>query len=180
MILALECCDMKYSRREIAGVILWWAEGTKARKDRRWKNTWTYHVDFTNTDAKMIKIFLDFLRFDIGVQEERLKLQLQIHDGDNQETLEKFWSELTEIPRNRFTKTIVRNKGRKIGKNRGTCKIRYCDKLTYLKLSQMLNDVLSLIAEHGNMTYTLDRVVQAKNASGAWPNGKALGLGPRD
>lgn len=136
---------MKYSTRQIVGIVLWWAEGTKSRQDMRWKNSWTYHVDVTNTDQKIIKIFLDFLRKDIGIDENRLKLQLHIHEGDNQEELETYWSKATKIPKSRFTKTIIRPKGNKVGKSKGTCKIRYCDKATYLKLSQLLSDVISSI-----------------------------------
>ena len=131
--------------RETIGSVLWWAEGTKARRDKRWKNTWMYHVDFTNTDAQMIKLFLEFLREDLGIDESRLKLQLQIHEGDNQETFEQYWSEITEITKDRFYKTIIRPKGNKVGKNRGTCKIRYCDKKTYQKLCLVLNNKLETI-----------------------------------
>ena len=72
----------------------------------------------------------------------RLKLQLQIHDGDNQEEIEDYWSKATKIPRERFTKTIIRPTGHKIGKSMGTCKIRYSDKLTHLKLQSLLESVL--------------------------------------
>lgn len=136
---------MKFTIRQIIGIILWWAEGTKSRKDKRWQNALMYHVDFTNTDPEMIKIFLKFLRYDIGIDEKRLKIQLQIHEGDDQKMLEKFWSEITEVPHDRFTKTIVRPIGNKIGKTRGTCKIRYCDKKTYLRLCEFLQHALALI-----------------------------------
>lgn len=139
---------MQYTLRQIAGVLLWWAEGTKARKDKRWKNTWMYHVDFTNTNQEMVQLFLDFLRKDIGVDEKRLKLQLQIHEGDDQKLLEKHWSVLTKIPFNRFYKTIIRPKGLKVGKTNGTCKIRYCDKATYLRLNELLQDTLKLVAKN--------------------------------
>ncbi|MEY4722520.1 MAG: hypothetical protein RLZZ324_33 [Candidatus Parcubacteria bacterium] len=131
--------------------MLWWAEGTKARRDLRWKNTWMYHVDFTNTDPEMVRLFVEFLRKDIGIDERRLKLQLQIHLGDVQEELELFWSNITDIPRERFYKTIVRARGNKVGKTKGTCKVRYCDKKTYIKLRAKLSEVL------GPLGYTADR-----------------------
>ena len=107
---------MRYTRRQIIGIVLWWAEGTKARRDKRWENTWMYHVDFTNTDSQMIKLFLEFLREDIIIEESRLKLQLQIHEGDDKEELEQYWSLATKIPKDRFYKTIVRPKGNKVDK----------------------------------------------------------------
>jgi hypothetical protein len=127
------------------GSVLWWAEGTKARRDKRYANTWMYHVDFTNTDPEMINLFLEYLRDIVGIDEGRLKLQLQIHTDDNLEELERFWSRRTRIPRTRFYRTIVRPAGNKAGKTRGTCKIRYCDKKTYLRMVAQLNDVVARV-----------------------------------
>jgi hypothetical protein len=132
---------MLYSTRQIIGAILWWAEGTKAYKDKRTKNSWVYAVDVTNTNPHIIQLFLEFLREDIKIDEVRLKLQLQIHQGDNQDEIEAYWSEITKIPKSRFNKTIVRPQGNKIGKSKGTCKIRYCDKETYLKLDTLLQNI---------------------------------------
>lgn len=133
---------MNFSLRQIMGLTIWWTEGTKAYKDKRWKNVWVSNVDVTNTNPEIIKIFLEFLRKDVKITEERLKLQLQVHDGDNTEELEKFWATLTKIPKSRFNKTIIRPKGNKIGKSQGTCKIRYSDKPTYERLIKMLNQLL--------------------------------------
>lgn len=138
---------MSYSLRKTAGLILWWAEGTKAYKDKRWKNSWVYSVDFTNTNPLMIKIFLHFLRKDIKINEQRLKAQLQIHEGDDQKYLENYWSWVTKIPTSRFTKTIIRPTGNKIGKTKGTCKIRYSDKKIYNKIDTALSNLLKKI--HG-------------------------------
>jgi len=135
---------MKYTLRQIIGIILWWTEGTRAYRDKRRKNGLIYPVDVTNTNPEIIKNFLDFLRKDIGIDESRLKLQLQIHKGDDQKSLESYWSKITNIPITRFTKTIIRPKGKKIGKTKGTCKVRYSDKNIYLKLNNLLKDILNL------------------------------------
>ena len=109
-----------------------------------------YHVDFTNTDSQMIKLFLEFLRKDVVIEEPRLKLQLQIHEGDDKERLEQYWSLATKIPKDRFYKTIVRPKGNKVDKNNGTCKIRYCDKQTYKKMSSLLNNIITTVGYHAD------------------------------
>lgn len=143
---------MDFTLRQVIGVILWWTEGTKSYKDKRWENTWSYTVDLTNTNVDIIKLFLEFLRKDIGVDEQRLKLQLQIHEGDNQAKLETYWSRVTQIPLQRFTKTTIRPKGKKVGKSMGTCKVRYSDKPTYMKIHFLLHKILeshSAIAENG-------------------------------
>jgi hypothetical protein len=127
---------------EVVGLILWWAEGSKSRKDKRWKNAWTYPIEITNTDPKVISIFLDFLTTNLVVDITRLKLQLQIHAGDDQENLEEYWSSVTGIPRERFHLTIVRPVGNKQGKTRGTCKVRCSDKEIYGKLQGRLQEIL--------------------------------------
>ncbi|MEX0594724.1 MAG: hypothetical protein WD157_01325, partial [Patescibacteria group bacterium] len=113
--------------------------------DYRWKNAMLYTVEFTNTNSEMVKIFLEFLRKDIGVVESRLRAQIQIHEGDDQEKLERFWSKATRISLSNFNKTIVRPTGHKVGKSSGTCKIRYSDKPTHLKIQSILDQALSEI-----------------------------------
>ncbi|MGB3922199.1 MAG: hypothetical protein WBL19_02920 [Minisyncoccia bacterium] len=139
----------RLSLRQIVGITIWWTEGTKAYKDNRWE-TLVCPVDVTNTDPRVIKSFLEFLRKDIGINESRLKLQLQIHHGDNQEQIEKYWSAVTKIPLERFTKTIIRPAGNKIGKNKGTCKVRYSDKPTYLRLEKLWQGVQTILEKQGS------------------------------
>jgi hypothetical protein len=141
---------MKLTTREIVGIILWWAEGTKSRRDKRWQNARNYPVEVTNTNPAIIQIILNFLREDIGIDENRMHMQLQIHEGDDQEDLEQYWSNITGIPSNRFNKTIVRPAGNKIGKSKGTCKIRFVDKETYLKMEILLQKVLRDLYDNPN------------------------------
>lgn len=133
---------MEYSKRQLVGLTIWWTEGSKAYRDKRGRNTWIRNIDVTNTNPQIIKRFLDFLRKDITVDESRLKAQIQIHEGDDKETFEEFWSQNINIPRSRFTKTIIRPAGNKFGKNMGTCKVRYTDKKLYLKLESLLAAML--------------------------------------
>lgn len=134
---------MNNEARKIIGAAIWWTEGTKAYKDKRWENVWIKNVDVTNTNPKIISAFLTFLREDVGIDEKRLRVQLQIHDGDDQNYLESFWADITNIPKSQFTKTIVRPVGNKVGKSKGTCKVRYSDKLTYDKIDKILKEVLN-------------------------------------
>ncbi|MBI4036903.1 hypothetical protein HY385_00570 [Candidatus Daviesbacteria bacterium] len=124
---------------------IWWTEGTKVRIDKRWKNTFNYSVEVTNTDHVIIKMFLKYLRERLDVRNGKIKLQLQIHEGDNQENLEKFWETETGIPRSQFNKTIVRPIGNKIGKSKGTCKARVYDKKLYLKMADLLENLRGVV-----------------------------------
>lgn len=130
---------------EAVGLALWLAEGSKSRRDKRWKNAVSYPIEITNTDHRIIKIFIKFMAEEVGVCHERFKLQLQIHEGDNKSGLENYWAKATGIPRERFNKTIVRPKGNKTGKSKGTCKVRFSDKMVYNLLQQRLNLLLENI-----------------------------------
>lgn len=134
---------MTLSKRELIGITLWWAEGTKSRRDKRWKSAVSYPIEITNTNPAIIKIFLDFLRYDIRVSEQRIRLQLQIHEGDDQSRLEEYWSKITDIDVSNFNKTIVRPAGNKRGKSIGTCKVRFSDKTIYQLLYEMLHVALN-------------------------------------
>lgn len=124
--------------RKVKALIIWWCEGTKARRDYRWKNAYLYPIEVINTNPKIIKIFLDFLREDMKVAPEKIKGQLQIHEGDHKSNIEKYWSELLNLPLNQFNKTIIRKKGNKVGKNKGTFKLRVYNKKLFEKLQNML------------------------------------------
>lgn len=123
---------------------LWWTEGSKVRRNKRW-GSFIYSGEITNTDPEIIVCFLEYLRDRLGVQNDRIKLQLQIHEGDNQEGLEGYWERITAIPRYQFNKTIIRPTGNKIGKSKGTCKIRIHNKELFLKLAAQLEIVRGLV-----------------------------------
>jgi len=106
---------------KIAGVMLYWAEGTLKG------NT----VDFTNSNPQMTKVFLRFLREICGAKEERLRVYLYAYSYHNLKRLKAYWREVTQIPLPQFTKPYIR-KGNPNLSNRklpyGLVHIRYNDK----------------------------------------------------
>lgn len=80
----------------LTGVALYWAEGFK--KDSR--------LGFANSDPNMVKFFLKWLVKNCGVPEKdiRLRVGLNISHKNRTKEVEKYWSELTEIPLNQFQK----------------------------------------------------------------------------
>lgn len=78
---------------------------------------------------------------------DKLRGQLQIHEGDKQEELEKYWETHTGIPISQYNRTIIRLKGNKVGKSRGTFKVRVYNKELFLKLSNLLEEVLPKIKD---------------------------------
>ena len=125
-------------RLKIAGVMLYWAEGSKASLKAS-------TVDFANSDPEMIKLFLTFLRKLCGVHEGRLRIFLYTYRrGQNIEKLKAFWSSVTRIPETQFTKPYLRqgnlNKsGRKM--LYGLVHIRYADKRLLLLLLKWIKEI---------------------------------------
>ena len=118
---------------KIAGVMLYWAEGTLKG------NT----VDFANSDPQMIRVFLRFLREICGVNEERLRVYLYGYSQHNIKELKKYWHTLTKIPLSRFTQPYIRRGGSNLGNRKllyGLVHIRYNDKRLLRLIERWINE----------------------------------------
>lgn len=88
----------------LLGVALYWAEGHKRTIVKDGKER-TYHpVSLSNSDPKLIKLFLKFLREICDVKEEQIYAELRIYQHHNAGSLLKFWSQQTNIDTSRFAK----------------------------------------------------------------------------
>ena len=109
---------------QLIGSALYWAEGSKGVD--------TSVVEFVNTDPSMIALIMRWFRLCCHVPEPKFRARVQFHDAARQETVEAFWSEITEIPRGQFTRPFLKlspSSQRKLG-NRlpyGTIHIRIAD-----------------------------------------------------
>lgn len=69
----------------IAGCMLYWGEGSKAVNE----------VSFTNTDRDMVELFARFLREELMVTNEKIKVAVVVHDGygnKNKEECAAHWA----------------------------------------------------------------------------------------
>jgi len=73
------------------GCILYWAEGTKCRNACR----------FSNGDADMMRLFVSFLRDELGVRRNEIKLRLNFYDSNGLAVaeIENYWLDLLDLPR---------------------------------------------------------------------------------
>ena len=84
----------------IAGVALYFAEGTKGDKN----------VSFSNSDPLAIKFMVEWLRCFCAVPENKFRVSLYLHDNLDEKKAKQFWSDLTKIPFAQFGKSyIVKN-----------------------------------------------------------------------
>ncbi|MFD8261030.1 hypothetical protein ACFV19_19335 [Streptomyces griseoluteus] len=92
------------SERELflVGVGLYWAEGAKDKPYDRREN-----VAFVNSDPGMITTFLAWLDL-LGVERERLRFTVMIHETADVPGAERFWAEVVDADRAAFNKTSLK------------------------------------------------------------------------
>lgn len=85
----------------IAGAVLYWAEGAK-----------TSGLSITNSDPRVILFMIRWFENIFGINiKERARLHLHIHQGNDEEKIKKYWSQLTGIPLTSFCKSFIKPKG---------------------------------------------------------------------
>lgn len=98
----------------LAGVALYWAEGSKdkpyARRER---------VAFVNSDPSMIQVYLAWLRL-LDVDRQRLRFAVMIHEDADVAAAEKYWADVTGADASAFYKTCLkRHNPKTVRKNTG-------------------------------------------------------------
>ncbi|MFD9460425.1 hypothetical protein [Streptomyces sp. NPDC060027] len=86
----------------VAGVALYWAEGTKDKTyDRRETAT------FVNSDPGVIQVYLAWLAL-LGIESERLKYRVMIHVTADVEAAQRYWADLVGVDASTFQKTTIK------------------------------------------------------------------------
>lgn len=148
----LECVlqDMKkeigtLSERDvfIAGLFLYWGEGTK---------TQPYRVEITNTDPNMLDFFLKWLK-DQKVDRSRVKVKLHLYSDMDQRKEERYWRKRLNLPKRQFQKTQVKKSGSKSGAYKGlfkhgTCSLILDDRDVSERMQMGLQALREIYTEH--------------------------------
>ncbi|MBA3605493.1 MAG: hypothetical protein M3487_03725 [Actinomycetota bacterium] len=126
------------SEREflVLGLALYAGEGGKTEGD----------VRFANSDPRMILTFLTWLRHFFEIDESRLRMRLYLHSDLDVDAAVRFWSELTAIPPNQFTKPYRAVADETIRRNRhvnGCPGVSYGCTLTHRRVMGMVAALLS-------------------------------------
>lgn len=80
----------------VAGVIAYWAEGTKNKPWRRGER-----VTFSNSDPGLILLFLRWLDL-LGIAGDAVSYRVQIHDSADVRAAVRYWGQITGVPPDRF------------------------------------------------------------------------------
>ncbi|WP_432121528.1 hypothetical protein [Streptomyces sp. S1] len=96
----------------IAGVTLYWAEGTKDKTYRRREV-----LQFINSDPNVITLYLRWLDL-LGVTSDRLRFRVSIHESADVAEAERFWAELAGVDASTFQRaTLKRHNPKTVRKN---------------------------------------------------------------
>ena len=126
----------KEEKLKVAGIMLYWGEGTKQGNS----------VVFSNSNSDMVVLFLKFLREICGVSEERVRALLHFYEDQDEMKLKKYWSEKMKVPISQFSKSFLhKNKNGSYNEKSvyGTISLRYSDK----ELLKIINNWIKEYAE---------------------------------
>ena len=96
----------------VAGVVAYWAEGTKSKP-------WNPHrrVTFTNSDPDLIRLFLRWLAL-IGVNPSECSFRVAIHVNSDVEAATSFWADVTGVDVSAFGRpTLKRHNPKTVRRN---------------------------------------------------------------
>jgi len=119
----LESLSSEQEKLKLIGIVLYLCEGYKAEKSSG--------IDLANCDPEIIVVFVKFLRTICRVDEKRLRVLLYCYSNQNPKKLIQYWSRLTKISKNQFSKPYVRTDFQIAKSSKmpyGLVHIRYSDK----------------------------------------------------
>lgn len=115
---SVDNCVLLQNDLKIVCALLYWCEGGKTEKSQ---------LTFVNSDPELIRYFISTFREAFNVEEGKFRILLHVHKYHNMEKQIEFWSKITGIPKNQFTKPFCKtNTGKRIKKDyQGCVSIRY-------------------------------------------------------
>ncbi|MEV5317205.1 hypothetical protein AB0K92_05925 [Streptomyces sp. NPDC052687] len=111
---AAEIGDLSDRDLFIAGVALYWSEGSKDKPHARRER-----IVFVNSDPNMIRLFMAWLDL-LGVDRERIAYRLMIHESADVEAAERYWADVVRVEHGTFGRTTLkRHNPKTVRKNTG-------------------------------------------------------------
>ena len=101
---------------ELAGIFLYWGEGTKLLKGP---------IIISNTDPQVIKFSLIWMVYGLGIPKEKLKVTLHLYNDMDIKKEMEYWSKQLRLPLSQFAKPYIKKSTRlnidHKGYGHGTC-----------------------------------------------------------
>ncbi|MFB7497859.1 hypothetical protein ACFC09_24795 [Streptomyces sp. NPDC056161] len=94
--------DLSDREMFLAGVVLYWAEGAKDKTYNRRER-----LQFINSDPNVIRLYLRWLEV-LGVERERLRFRVSIHESADVIDAEEFWAGLVGVAPSAFQRATLK------------------------------------------------------------------------
>lgn len=110
----------------VAGLMLYWGEGDKMHRG---------HLRITNTDPKMITIFVLFLERIMKIQTNKIRVELLLYPDLSDSDCRTFWMQATNLPAENFMKSqyiVGRHPTKRL--SHGICIIHVCSIYQKMKI----------------------------------------------
>jgi hypothetical protein len=115
----------------LAGVALYWAEGSKAKPWRR-----KARVIFINSDVTVLTVYLAWLQR-IGVGEDRLRFGLSIHESADVAAHEQWWQQQLALRPERFERPTLKRHNPKPSRHNRTETYHGCLRVTVTRSTDL-------------------------------------------
>lgn len=127
----------------LLGAALYWGEGYKNPSGA----ASSHYLSLCNSDPKMIKIFMRFLRETLKIPEDKLRPRIQIHPNISTKTAINYWTNIVNLPKEKFciTYQISRASQGKRPKRSlpyGTFEIRVNSKQRFFEIMGLLDGIV--------------------------------------
>ncbi|HEY7324083.1 MAG TPA: hypothetical protein VH520_04585 [Streptosporangiaceae bacterium] len=119
----------------IVGAIAYWCEGTKNKPYRR-----DNRVIFVNSDPKLILFFLHFLSV-VGIERERIRCQVAIHESADVAGAQRFWQQLTGLPGEQFRRPVLKQHNPKTTRKNTGDSYHGCIAITVGKATELYRQI---------------------------------------
>lgn len=122
------------SGARIFASLLYWCEGSKYPASNQ--------LAFSNSDAAMVKSFLELLRKGFAIDESKLRIHLQLHTTHDVKEVTKLWSNLLNVEKKKFYKPTLTKPTKNMKRRNyvGTCTIKYFDVKLLLQLTGIFEE----------------------------------------
>lgn len=114
--------SLSHRELEIAGLFLYWGEGSKNLKGA---------LSLNNTDPKVLKFTLFWMKNVLGIPQEKIKVWLHLYSDMNAKEEMRFWSKNLNMPLSQFGKPYFKKSKREDldhkGFGHGTCGLAISD-----------------------------------------------------
>ncbi len=157
----LEILSLNADEFKLMGLMLYWAEGNKKRR-----------VGVSNSDPELIRFMMKWFRGICGVPDEKFKIYLNIHSGQDEVKIKRFWSDIINLPVSQFGKSYIKKEGTGHRKNilyHGTIKIEICNKDLLYKIQGWIEGVIKKIGPLAHLVEHLTLNQRVAGSSPAWP-----------